>query len=403
MQAVILAAGEGTRMRPLSFTRPKVMLPVANKPILHHLLGNLIEAGIKEIVLVVGYKEKVVRDYFGNRFNGVRIRYARQKAQLGTAHALKTASHLLQDRFILLNGDVIVGSEEILRLIETDGNAIAIKKVENPWDYGVVELDGEYVKEIVEKPAEPRSDLINAGIYVLSREIVDYLDKTEMSPRGEYEITDSISRAIADGVRFNAVRIDGWLDIGYPWDMLKANESVLSDLSKDIKGEIEDGVVLKGNVVVEEGTVVRAGSYIQGPVLIGKNCEIGPNCYIRPYTSIGDDCHIGSSVEVKNSIIMNGTNIPHHNYIGDSVIGENCNFGAGTKIANLRLDEKNVSVFIKGRIVDTGRRKLGAIIGDNVKTGINVSINVGSMIGNDVYVGPGAVVDGYIEPFSRIF
>src|SRR4030042_2811217 len=132
-----------------------------------------------------------------------------------------------------------------------------------------------------------------------------------------------------------------WLDVSYPWDLLKANESLMSHLEGKIQGEIEPNAVLKGTVSVGKNTVVRSGSYIVGPVIIGDNCEIGPNCYIRPSTAVGDNCHIGASVEVKNSIIMRETKIPHHNYVGDSVIGERCNLGAGTKIANLRLDKNN--------------------------------------------------------------
>ncbi len=402
MQAVILAAGEGTRMRPLTYTKPKVMLPVANKPILQHVVENLAKAGIDEVVLVVGYREETVRRYFGDEFGGVRVRYVRQSRQLGTAHALLSAKHLLDERFMMLNGDAIVFESDLKRLVNEE-NAIAVREVPNPRDFGVVELEDGLVRQIIEKPEKPPSNLINAGIYVFTREIVDHLKKTPLSVRGEYEITDSITMAIADGMRFRAVRIDEWIDVGYPWDLLKANEALLSGIERDIRGEVEDGAVVKGNVVVGEGTVIMAGSYIVGPVVIGKNCRIGPNCYIRPYTSIGDNCHVGNAVEVKNSIIMSNTNIPHLNYVGDSVIGENCNLGAGTKIANLRLDEGEIVVNVKGKAIGTGRKKFGAAIGDNVKTGINASINVGSLIGNNVFIGPGAVVDGFVEPNSKVF
>ena len=156
-------------------------------------------------------------------------------------------------------------------------------------------------------------------------------------------------------------------------------------------------VVLKGAVAIGEGSRVRSGAYIEGPVIIGDHCDIGPNCFIRPATAIGDGCHIGAGVEIKNCIIMNGSKVPHLSYVGDSVIGENCNLGAGTKVANLRLDKRDIRV----RGVETGRRKLGAIIGDNVQTGINVSINVGTLIGNDVFIGPGRTVSGDIQSNTR--
>ena len=193
--------------------------------------------------------------------------------------------------------------------------------------------------------------------------------------------------------------LKSWLDLSYPWDLLAANESMLAGLEPQNLGEVESNVVLKGPVSIGRGTVVRSGAYIVGPVIIGDNCEVGPNCFIRPATAIGDGCHIGAATEVKNSIIMNGTKIPHLNYVGDCVIGEGCNLGAGTKIANLRLDKQNIAV----AGVDTGRRKLGAIIGDSVETGINASVNVGCVIGNNTFIGPGTVASGVIAPNSKIY
>lgn len=402
MQAVVLSAGEGKRMRPLTFTRPKVMLPIANKPILQHLVENLIRCGVDEIVLVVGYREETIREHFGEEFEGVKIKYVRQSRQLGTAHALLSAEHLLEDSFIMLNGDSIV-FEEGLRKIMKEENAIAVKEIPNPQNFGVVELEGEKIKGITEKPDRATSNLINAGIYTLTKSIVEYLKKTPISVRGEYEITDSINIAIRDGMEFRAVVLERWLDIGYPWDMLRANEFLLSEIERDIRGEVENGAVIEGDVVIGENTIIKSGSYIEGPVSIGRNCRIGPNCFIRPFSSIGDNCHIGHAVEVKNSIIMRNTKIPHFNYVGDSIIGENCNLGAGTKIANLRLDEREISAVQEGKIVKTGRKKFGAAIGDDVKTGINVSINAGTLIGNDVTIAPGAIVEGWIAPNSRIF
>ena len=172
----------------------------------------------------------------------------------------------------------------------------------------------------------------------------------------------------------------------------------MAEVTPQNLGEVEENVVIKGAVSIGEDTVIRSGSYIVGPVIIGRNCNIGPSCYIRPCTAIADGCHIGAAVEVKNSIIMNGSKIPHHNYVGDSVIGEGCNLGAGTKIANLRLDGKNITA----AGIDTGRRKLGVVIGNNVKTGINSVMDCGTIIGENVLIGPGAKVHGTVRPGSRI-
>jgi len=198
------------------------------------------------------------------------------------------------------------------------------------------------------------------------------------------------------------ILLQEWRDVVYPWHLLDANEELLKKMKKEIDGTVEGNVVLKDEVIIGEGTRVMSGSYIEGPVVIGKNCKIGPNCYIRPYTSIGDNCHVGNACEVKNSIIMSNSNVPHQNYVGDSIIGSNCNLGAGTKIANLRLDKRNIKVTINGKKIDTGRRKLGVIMGDNVQTGINAMLNVGTTVGNNVFIGPGAIANSEIKPEARV-
>ena len=400
MKAIILAAGEGSRMRPLTYTRPKVMLPIANKPILEHLLIEVKKAGIREFIFIVGYRDEQVRDYFrsGNKWR-VSIDYCNQRRQLGTADALKMVEGLVDGNFLMINGDIIVSQTDIKDLISKGDNTMSVAEVKNTKDLGVVELSESKVVHIHEKAEKPLSHIANAGLYLFAPNIFDAISQTSKSPRGEYEITDSLQLMIDKGHHISYHEIGYWLDISYPWDLLPANASLLVKTKAQNLGRAEENVVMKGLVSIGKNTVVRSGSYIVGPVIIGKDCDIGPNCYIRPFTSIGDNCHIGSAVEVKNSIIMKGSKLPHHNYVGDSIIGEECNFGAGTKIANLRLDKKDIWV----ANIDTKRRKLGAIIGDRVETGINASINVGSIIGNNTLIGPGAVASGVISPDSRIF
>ncbi|MFH1031995.1 MAG: bifunctional sugar-1-phosphate nucleotidylyltransferase/acetyltransferase [Chloroflexota bacterium] len=400
MKAVILAAGEGSRMRPLTYTRPKVMLPIANKPILEHLLIEAKEAGVQEFILIVGYHDEQIRRYFGDGSKwGISIKYRQQRRQLGTADAIRMVEGSVSGNFLMINGDIVVDRKDISGLIHRQGNTMSLIKVENNRDLGVVELKKDRVVHIYEKVENPPSNMANAGLYLFTPEIFTAIAETPKSLRGEYEITDSLQWMIDHGEKVIGHRIISWLDLSYPWDLLKANESLLSTLKAKNLGVIEKNAVIKGSVSIGKGTEVRSGSYIIGPVVIGEDCEIGPNCYIRPCTAIGDSCHIGASVEIKNSIIMRGSKIPHHNYVGDSVIGEDCNLGAGTKIANLRLNEDN----IVAADINTGRRKLGTIMGDNVKTGINASINVGAMIGNNTHIGPGAVVGGVIAPDSEIF
>jgi bifunctional UDP-N-acetylglucosamine pyrophosphorylase/glucosamine-1-phosphate N-acetyltransferase len=400
MKAVILAAGEGSRMRPLTYTRPKVMLPIANKPILEHLLIESKLAGIKEFVFIVGYHDEQIRRHFGNGDKwGLEIDYYTQRKQLGTADAIRTVENMVEGNFLMMNGDIVVNQQDIKRLTSRKTNTMSLVEVQDTQDLGLVETKQDKVVRIHEKVARPPSNLANAGLYLFTPEIFEAISQTPKSPRGEYEITDSLQLLVDRGQTVSYQKIGYWLDVSYPWDLLAANESLLKKLEPQTLGEVEENVVMKDSVSIGKGTIVRSGSYILGPVVIGENCNIGPNCYIRPSTAIGDGCHIGAAVEVKNSIIMNNSDVPHLNYVGDSVIGEGCNLGAGTKIANLRLDEQEISV--AGR--KTGRRKLGAIMGDGVKTGINACINIGTIIGNNTQIGPGAIARGVILPDSKIF
>ncbi|MFC1917166.1 bifunctional sugar-1-phosphate nucleotidylyltransferase/acetyltransferase [Chloroflexota bacterium] len=400
MKAVILAAGEGNRMRPLTYTRPKVMLPLANKPILEHLILEAIGAGVKEFIFVVGYCDQQVRDYFGDGSTwGAEITYRNQRKQLGTADAIRSVAELLDGNFLVVNGDVIVDRTDIRKLAKSKSTTMSVIEVSETHGLGMVALTEGRVAEIYEKTEKPPTRMANAGLYLFTPEIFKAIAQTAKSPRGEYEITDSLKLLLDGKHDVYYQEIKHWLDLSYPWDLLKANESLLARVESLNLGEVEENVMLKGNVVIGKGTVIRSGAYIVGPVIIGDGCDIGPNCYLRPATAIGDGCHIGAAVEVKNCIIMKNSKLPHHNYFGDSVIGAGCNFGAGTKVANLRLDKANITA---GGI-NTGRRKLGAIIGDDVETGINASINVGTVIGNNTHIGPGALVSGMIMPNSRIF
>lgn len=390
MQCVILAAGEGRRMRPLTSLIPKVMLPVANAPILEHVMKEAKEAGCGEFVLVVGYGEESVREHFGDGSAlDVRIEYATQRRQRGTADALLAASHLLEERFLLLNGDALLDAADLRAMISLEAPMMGVARSDHPWDYGVVETEGGKVVSLREKEAHPSSDLVNAGVYLLDRGIVDLLAELKPSPRGELELTDGLTDYIRSG-SLNAYPLAFWRDIGYPWDLLDANAELLSELGSENRGTIEEGVVLKGRVSVGKGSILKSGSYIEGPCLIGSDCVIGPHAFIRGATSIGDGCHVGHCTEVKNSILMEGAKAPHFNYIGDSIIGRDCNLGAGTKIANLRHDRREV--IAGGR--PTQRVKFGAILGDGVKLGINCSVNAGSVLGASLKAAPGSLLEG---------
>ncbi len=400
MRAFIMAAGEGTRMWPLTENRPKPLIPVGNKPIISHILDGVLDAGIERVTILIGREGRKIVGQYGYSYKGVPIEYKYQEKRLGTGNAALYAEECSEDKIVFINGDIMF-DRAILKQIKEENNAILGVFREDVRRYGVLKGD-EYLDRIEEKPIDTKEGWINGGIYVFGREIFDAIKKCKISPRGEIELTDAIN-ILAKKKKIKIVKTEAyWNDIGTPWDILEANRDFLKHISKKIEGDIEEGVTLKGDVIVGEDTVIKSGTYIEGPVIIGKNCRIGPNSYIRQHSVIGDDCHIGNSSEIKASIVMNGTKIPHFNYVGDSVIGENCNFGAGTKVANLRLDEKNIWINLKGKYVDTGRRKLGVIMGDEVHTGINASILPGTLIGKGAKIGPGSVAGGRISSGSTV-
>jgi UDP-N-acetylglucosamine diphosphorylase/glucosamine-1-phosphate N-acetyltransferase len=398
MQCVVLAAGEGKRMRPLTAHRPKVMLPIGNRPMLAHLVDAVVAAGITELIMVVGYGEQSIRSWFGNGADqGISIRYVSQRRQKGTADALYTAKDLVSDRFLMLNGDMILSTDDITALMAGQPPAMGVSTTDRPEDYGVVTTKGDRVTGLEEKSREPRGNLINAGAYLFDTGIFPLLEKVQHSSRGELELTDALGHYIEEG-SLTGHHLRTWRDLGHPWDLLAANESCLEGVEAVNNGTVEEGVVLKGIVSVGEGTVIKSGTYIEGPCVIGKNCRIGPHAYLRGATAIGDGCHVGHAVELKNTILLENTKVPHFNYIGDSVIGSDCNFGAGTKVANLRHDHNPV----KAGGVPTGRIKMGAIIGDGVKFGINCAVNPGAVIGSGVSVAPHTLVEGVIEDNTRV-
>ncbi len=408
MKGYILAAGEGLRMRPLTANIPKPLLPVAGKPFLEHNIEAFKEAGIKDIILLVGWRAHRIHELFGDGKDfGVRIEYIEQKERLGTAHAIGMVKDMVDGPFFCLYGDIVLSKETTKAMVslhkKVNGSVMAITSVEDPRRYGSLIVENGVVKDIIEKAEVPPSNIINAGAYVLTPEIFDAIAETKKSARGEFEVTDSFKILMKKSHLYTYMVQDEWIDVARPWDLLEANRILMTNLESRIEGQVSDRATVIGNIQVGKGSRVLPGTYIIGPAVIGEDCEIGPNSYIRPSTCIGNECKIGASVEIKNSIIMSRTNVPHLSYVGDSVVGERCNFGAGTKVANLRLDEKEVQVVVDGRRTGSGRRKLGVIMGDDVKTGINASIDVGTIIGEGTMIGMGAVARGTIAPKSKIF
>ena len=404
MKGVVLAAGEGVRLQPITATRPKHLIKIAGRPILEFCLEALKASGITEVIVVTHYMGDAIRQFFGDGERlGLKIAYVEQAEMLGTGNAVSVVEPYVDGNFVLVYGDLMFSSDavaDVVSLFEAENPAAVIAAV--PEDklesYGVVELEkGNVVKRIIEKPAsgEAPSNLANAGVYAFSKDVFEKLRQTKASVRGEWEITDALSLLIENGKTVLAAEIskDDWLDIGRPWDLLEANIWALRRMAHRVYGKVENGAHLIGPVTVAETARIRSGAYIEGPCFIDEGSDIGPNCYIRPCTSVGKNVRIGNACEVKNSIIMDETHVGHLSYVGDSIMCERCNLAAGTITANLRLDDGHVKMLVKGKVVDTGRRKLGAVLGDDVKTGINALLMPGVKVGIKSWVGANFTVN----------
>jgi len=376
MQAVILAAGEGKRVRPLTWSRPKAMIPVANRPIIAYTIDALVENGIRNIIVVVGYrKEQVIR--YLNQLD-LPVEVVVQDKQLGTAHALRQAESRISGDFLLLPGDNYIDAQSLAKIKDVK-NAILIKEHSSPSNFGVVTLKDGLVDSIVEKPEHAPSFQVSTGIYSLNKDFFRYIR--------ENDITDAISVMIESGVSLNAVTAEDWQDAIYPWDLLKLNQRLLKHLPSIQEGTTSSHATILGPVHIGKGTTIGPNTVISGPVIIGSNCTIGPNCCILPGTSIGSRVTIEPLSLVGNAIVMDDTTISSHSRIVDSVIGERCTLAdhISTGTASGVLEIEGVPT----------RSGFGAILGDNVKSGSSARFK-NCIIGNNV------TLEGNRDVISRI-
>lgn len=391
MRGVVLAAGRGSRMMPLTHRRPKVLLPAGGDLLVASALEGLAAAGIEDVTVVVGYQAKGVREALGDGSRwGLDLDYALQDPPEGTGDAVACAGPFEED-VLVVNGDVLVPPGGVARVAEAGGWAVGAAAVDDPSAYGVLETRGGELVGLREKPDDPGGDRVNAGVYRIPEGAAGGLGELPASERGEVELTDALVGAASRPPRPEVVPLEGWLDVGRPWDLLAAAEARLPGEGR-VEGEVEAGATLRGPVVVEEGARVRDGAYLEGPCHVGPGCDVGPNCYVRPHTVLEGDNRVGNAVEVKNSVLLEGATVGHHAYVGDSVLGDDVNLGAGTKVANLRHDGGNVRVRTGDEVVDSGRRKLGVVLGPEAKTGINSSLNVGVILGPGGTTLPGETV-----------
>jgi UDP-N-acetylglucosamine diphosphorylase/glucosamine-1-phosphate N-acetyltransferase len=412
LQTIILAGGEGKRVFPLAVNRPKPMFKLLGKPLIHHVIDTLKEAGLKDYIIVVGHRGEQIKDYLkdGSKL-GVNIDYTVQKEAVGMADALETAKDLVEDNFFVVNADDIFEASLIKRMIRQfrEGDAgivLSCNPVKETWKFGIIRVEDEKVTDFVEKPPKGKepSNLAVVGVYILTKRIFDYYKKIPIS---DHQYEDAILQFIKDRNVVKAVSYNGFFaGYKYPWDLFTINKHLMD--KKIIKQTIEEGAeiseraTVEGGVWIGRGAKVFEGACIRGPCYIGENSVVGGNSLVRDYSSLGRGCVVGFSTEIKHSLIGDDCWF-HMNYIGDSIISSNCLFGAGTITANFRFDEKNIKVRIGDKRIDSGTNKLGAIIGDNCKTGINACLEPGVKIGPQSIVGPNVDLQDDLEPMKIIF
>jgi glucose-1-phosphate thymidylyltransferase len=328
MKGLILSGGKGTRLRPITYTRAKQLVPVANKPVLFYGLEALVAAGIRDIGIVVGDTAAEIKAAVedGSRW-GARVTYIEQDAPRGLAHAVLISEPFIQgDQFVMYLGDNLL-KHSIARFVEEfhrekPAAQILLAKVPDPQMFGVAELNGQRVVRLVEKPKEPKSDLALVGVYMFGREVFDSVKRIKPSFRNELEITDAIQDLIDRGLEVRPHIVDGWWkDTGKLEDMLEANRLILDTLEAKIEGRVSDDSRIEGKVVVGPGAVIER-SIVRGPVIVGVDAKIS-GAYVGPFTSIGDRVEIRES-EIEHSIVLEGAVIADlSNRIEDSLIGRN--------------------------------------------------------------------------------
>lgn len=343
MKGLVLAGGHGTRLRPLTFTGNKHMLPVANQPILLYALQNLAEAGIRDVAVVLGPIYEGIPETLGDgRQLNLKIEYIHQGDPKGLAHAVLCAREFLgDDPFLMYLGDNLLqtGVRPYLDRFAAGSldAVVGAATVPHPERYGVVELDGDRVVSLEEKPARPKSNLALIGVYLFSPAIHPIIQGLRPSARGELEITEAIWRLVQSGGKVSTLRVDGWWkDTGHPDDLLEANELVLRTLGKDrltVKGVVREGAVLEGPVGIGPETVIEAGARLIGPTVIGSGSVVGPGSRIGPNCALGDRVVVRGAT-VRRSIVMDGTLLDGVS-ITDSIVGRNVQ-----AIASRRLDHE---------------------------------------------------------------
>jgi glucose-1-phosphate thymidylyltransferase len=348
MKGIILHGGHGTRLRPLTHTGPKQLLPIANKPMSEYCLESLKNAGITDIAIIIGgIGSNKVQEYYGDGENfGVKLTYIEQDSPKGIAHAVRLCKDFVdKEKFVVFLGDNIIQksiheyADDFLN--SDDAASILLCEVDNPSQFGIAEIENGKIIKLTEKPKDPPTNLAVTGIYFLTPLIFDLIDDLKPSWRNEFEIVDALQMLLDTNKKIRYYIItDFWKDTGTPDDILQANQIILEKMKTYFNGTKDEDVTIQGNVMIGEGTIIKNNSKIIGPVIIGKNCLIDDNVYVGPNTSIGNNTKL-SECNIRDSIIMNDCEIHCNVKIKNSIIASN------SKILRDEINQ-NEKIFLLG-------------------------------------------------------
>lgn len=387
---VVLAAGEGTRLRPLTRNRPKPMLPAANRPILEYVLDALVDSGVERLVLVVGYRKVRVQEHFGPSYRDVPLEYVHQRKQLGSGHALLQAREAVDGPTIVVNGDRIIESDIVAETVDAFGReerpTLAVLEHPLAHQYGAVSVGERGLEEIVERPARGEYRLINAGIYVFDESVFDAIEAT---PRrdGELQLPDTIERLMDDGVA--VARVDGmWVDATYPWDLLEVARQLL-DRGYVGGAQRSPGVFVAGSARVHEDAT------LQGPVVVGPDSEVAAGAVVGPEVALGRNATVGANAVVARSVLDADARVGPNATLLDCVTGQDVTVGPNALVPGGPADVR------VGDSVFEGER-LGAVLADRVDVGGGVSFDPGALVGPGASVGVGAHVSGAVPDDGEV-
>jgi glucose-1-phosphate thymidylyltransferase len=405
--AVVLAAGEGTRLRPLTRNRPKPMLPAADRPILEHVFDALIGAGIERLHVVVGYKRDRVQDHFGPTYRNVPVNYVPQDKQLGSGHALLQAREAVSGEggFLVVNGDQVIETQmvaDVLAAFEENHSTatLAITEQADVSHYGAVVMDGDRVVELVEKPDTDDYRLLNAGVYAFDTSIFDAIEETPRV-RGELALTDTLVRLIEQGAdeRDTGAAVDSpvrgvtteglWVDATYPWDLLDVSRELLLNgrVTEPKRGE---------SVWVADSATVHEDAILQGPAVVGPDTEVRPGAVVGPYAALGRNATVGANAVVSRSVLDVDARVGPNSTLLDCVTGQGVALGANSTVPGGPGDVRVEDTVFEGQ-------RLGALLADRVRVEGDVSFVPGVLVGPNAKLHTGVTVSENIREHAEVF